>query len=38
MFDQNARISVNLRELEDGRAYRCVLSEKELREAYKNVR
>lgn len=29
---------VNLRELEDGRAYRCVLSEKELREAYKNVR
>lgn len=32
------KASVNLRELEGGRAYRCVLSETELREAYKNVR
>jgi len=31
-------ISVSLRELEGGRAYRCILSEKELREAYKNER
>ena len=29
---------VNLHELENGRAYRCILSEKELREAYQNVR
>jgi len=28
--------SVGLKELEDGRAYRCVLSEAELRKAYKN--
>jgi peptide/nickel transport system ATP-binding protein len=28
--------SVGLHDLESGRAYRCVLSEKELREAYKN--
>jgi peptide/nickel transport system ATP-binding protein len=27
--------TVNLRNLEGGRAYRCVLSERELREAYK---
>ena len=29
-------ITVNLRNLEGGRTYRCVMSEKELREAYKN--
>ena len=29
------RSTVNLRDLEGGRAYRCILSEKELREAYK---
>ncbi len=32
------KLSVNLSELESGRTYRCVMSEKELREAYKNVR
>jgi peptide/nickel transport system ATP-binding protein len=29
-------ISVGLREVEDGRAYRCIIPEQELREAYKN--
>ena len=29
-------ITINLRNLEGGRTYRCILSEKELREAYKN--
>lgn len=29
-------VSVSLRELKGGRAYRCILSEKELREAYQN--
>ncbi|MFA5873443.1 MAG: ABC transporter ATP-binding protein [Anaerolineales bacterium] len=28
--------SVDLREVEDGRAYRCIFSEEQLREAYKN--
>ncbi len=28
--------SINLREIEGGRAYRCILSEEHLREAYKN--
>ncbi len=28
--------SVNLRELPNGRAYRCIFSEEELREAYRN--
>jgi peptide/nickel transport system ATP-binding protein len=31
-------ISVNLRDVGDGRAYRCILSENNLREAYKNDR
>jgi peptide/nickel transport system ATP-binding protein len=31
-------ISVNLRDVSAGRAYRCILSEKDLREAYKNER
>jgi len=29
-------INVQMRELENGRAYRCILTEEELREAYKN--
>lgn len=29
--------SVGMREMEDGRCYRCVISENELREAYKNA-
>ena len=29
-------MSVNLREIEGGRAYRCILSEEKLREAYQN--
>jgi peptide/nickel transport system ATP-binding protein len=28
--------SIDLRDVEDGRAYRCILSEEQLREAYKN--
>jgi peptide/nickel transport system ATP-binding protein len=31
-------ISVRLRDIEAGRAYRCIISEKDLREAYKNGR
>jgi peptide/nickel transport system ATP-binding protein len=30
--------TINPRELESGRAYRCILTEQELREAYKNGR
>jgi len=29
-------LSVHLRELEDGRSYRCIYTEKELREYYQN--